>query len=317
MKSFFTIGEPMALLSAIQSGSLNTVDGFTRSLAGAEANVAIGMARLGFHTYYLSKVGTDCFGQFIVDTLKNEGVDTRYITSSSSHSTGMVVKALSQDGSDPAVDYLRKNSAASSMHCHDFSDVVIESDSHLHVTGISLALSPHTNELCHDLVSRAQRSGASISFDPNIRPALWTSEQDMVSALNDMAMRCNIVLPGLSEGCLLTGFETPEEIAQFYLSSSNVTLVVIKLGENGAYYHDKTRGEGYIDAVEVRHIVDTVGAGDAFAVGCVSALLENLDLQQAIGRATLFGATALTVRGDNESLMNQEQLLRMQGATLV
>ena len=308
----------MALLSAIQSGPLNTVDGFTRSLAGAEANVAIGMARLGFHTYYLSKVGTDCFGQFIVDTLKSEGVDTRiHYLFLLSFNRKWSLKLCPEMVVDPAVDYLRKNSAASSMHCHDFSDVVIKSDSHLHVTGISLALSSHTNELCHDLVSRAQKSGASVSFDPNIRPALWASEQEMVSALNDMAMRCNIVLPGLSEGRLLTGLETPEEIAQFYLSSPNVTLVVIKLGENGAYYHDKVRGEGYIDAVEVSHIVDTVGAGDAFAVGCVSALLENLDLQQAIGRAALFGATALTVRGDNESLMNRAQLLRMQGTTIV
>ena len=84
------------------------------------------------------------------------------------------------------------------------------------------------------------------------------------------------MLPGLAEGQQLTGLAQPRDIAAFYLEQG-AELVVLKLGPKGAYFRTADR-EGTIPAVPVAHVVDTVGAGDGFAVGVVSALLEGASI---------------------------------------
>ena len=107
-------------------------------------------------------------------------------------------------------------------------------------------------------------------------------------------------MPGLSEGRLLTGFEDPGDIAAFYLDLG-VEAVAIKLGPHGAYYRSQL-DQGFVAAVPVAKVVDTVGAGDGFAVGLISALLENLSLAQAVQRANWIGSRAVQSRGDMEGL---------------
>ena len=128
----------------------------------------------------------------------------------------------------------------------------------------------------------------------------------MRATVNALASRADWVLPGLDEGRLLTGQHTPEAIAKFY-RDQGASLVVVKLGREGAYF-DGLNGQGYVAATPVARVVDTVGAGDAFAVGVISGLLENLNLKQAVVRAAWMGAQAVQVRGDNEGLPTRAQL---------
>lgn len=96
----------------------------------------------------------------------------------------------------------------------------------------------------------------------------------MVEKLNRLAFRADWVLPCLKEGVILTGQQTPEGIADFYLSRG-VKAVVIKTGCDGASVQERQRRTGTVDAIKVDNVVDTVGAGDGFAVGVISALLEG------------------------------------------
>jgi 2-dehydro-3-deoxygluconokinase len=84
--------------------------------------------------------------------------------------------------------------------------------------------------------------------------------------------------------------------------------VVVKLGDAGAYY-DSDAVTGLVPAFPVSQIVDTVGAGDAFAVGVISGLLEKLPLQKAVERAAWMGARATQVRGDCEGFPSREELI--------
>lgn len=122
----------------------------------------------------------------------------------------------------------------------------------------------------------------------------------MIREVNALAGLAHWVLPGLSEGRLLTGFEDPGDIAAFYLDLG-VEAVAIKLGPHGAYYRSQL-DQGFVAAVPVAKVVDTVGAGDGFAVGLISALLENLSLAQAVQRANWIGSRAVQSRGDMEGL---------------
>ena len=111
---------------------------------------------------------------------------------------------------------------------------------------------------------------------------------------------------GIAEGRTLTGLHEPEDIAAFYLERG-ARAVVIKLGAEGAYWRSAD-GEGRVPGVKVEHIVDTVGAGDAFAVGVLSGRLEGLSWPATLARANWIGAQAIQVVGDIEGLPRREQL---------
>ncbi len=193
---------------------------------------------------------------------------------------------------------LRRGSAASRLGLAHIREEMLGAR-HLHATGIPPALSASACELSHELMRRMRGKGASLSFDPNLRPSLWPSERRMIAEINALAAHAHWVLPGLEEGRLLSGWQEPADIAAFYLDMG-VDAVAIKLGPSGAYYRD-AHGEGLVPGVPVATVVDTVGAGDGFAVGVVSALLEGCRCptrwRAATGSAAARYRSAATWRG--------------------
>ncbi|AYF48526.1 sugar kinase [Pseudomonas fluorescens] len=300
-----SFGETMAMFVAEQTGDLAQVAQFHKRIAGADSNVAIGLSRLGFNVAWLSRVGNDSLGRFVVDTLKNEGLDCRHVVVDPLHPTGFQLKSREEAGADPQVEYFRKGSAASRLSIAAISPALLQAR-HLHATGIPPALSDATHELSVELMTQMRKAGRSVSFDPNLRPSLWASQAQMISAINALAALADWVLPGLGEGRLLTGYDDPADIAAFYLDQG-AEAVAIKLGPDGAYFRTQM-DKGFIAAVPVEKVVDTVGAGDGFAVGMISALLENLSFPEAVQRGNWIGSRAVQSRGDMEGLPKREEL---------
>jgi 2-dehydro-3-deoxygluconokinase len=174
------------------------------------------------------------------------------------------------------------------------------------MTGIPLALSNETREFAKQALSFMKKQGRTISFDPNLRPTLWSSKEEMVSVTNEIAFHANYVLPGISEGELLTGFKNPRDIASFYLEKG-VELVVIKLGEEGAFYRTQLE-EGIVQGFKVQRVVDTVGAGDGFAVGVICGMLDSLSIHDAVIRGNAIGSLAVQAPGDHDGYPTRKQL---------
>ncbi|NCE86775.1 sugar kinase [Pseudomonas sp. Q1] len=294
-----SFGETMTMFVAEQTGDLAQVAQFHKRIAGADSNVAIGLSRLGFNVAWLSRVGNDSLGRFVLDSLKKEGLDCRHVAVDPLHPTGFQLKSREDSGADPQVEYFRKGSAASHLSIEAIQPALLQAR-HLHATGIPAALSDATRALSRELMMQMRKAGRSVSFDPNLRPSLWPDEQQMIREINALAALADWVLPGLSEGRLLTGFDDPADIAAFYLDQG-AEAVAIKLGPDGAYYRTRM-DQGFIAAVPVETVVDTVGAGDGFAVGMVSALLENLSFPEAVQRGNWIGSRAVQSRGDMEGL---------------
>ena len=156
------------------------------------------------------------------------------------------------------------------------------------------------------LVKQAKAAGVYISFDPNLRYQLWESREVMIQTINDLASYADLVLPGISEGKALMGSEDPEKIADFYQELGAKT-VIIKLGSKGAFVRDGSESST-VPGYKVEKVVDTVGAGDGFAVGVISARLEGLSMKEAAQRGNAIGALQIMVPGDNEGLPNREKL---------
>ncbi|CAI8811298.1 sugar kinase [Pseudomonas sp. IT-P171] len=300
-----SFGETMAMFVADHNGDLANVDHFHKRIAGADSNVAIGLSRLGFNVAWLSRVGDDSLGRFVIDTLRKEGIDCSNVAIDAEHPTGFQLKSRTDDGDDPMVEYFRRGSAASHLSPQSILPELLKAR-HLHATGIPAALSETARQMSFELMTRMREAGRSVSFDPNLRPSLWASTQQMITEINRLAALADWVLPGLSEGRLLTGFEDPADIAAFYLDRG-AEAVAIKLGPHGAYYRTHL-DEGFVAGVPVETVVDTVGAGDGFAVGMISALLENHSFADAVKRANWIGSRAVQSRGDMEGLPTRSEM---------
>ena len=302
-----TIGEAMAMFVATETGELADVEHFVKRVAGAELNVATGLARLGLSVGWVSRVGEDSFGRFVLNSLAKEGIDACGVSKDGRFATGFQLKSKVENGTDPIVEYFRKGSAASHLSPDDFNEAYFASARHLHLSGVAAALSESSYALLDRAARTMKAQGKTISFDPNLRPTLWKSEAEMVEKLNQLAFQADWVLPGLKEGMILTGLQTPEAIADFYLTRG-VRAVIIKTGSDGAWYKTADGEQGAVSAVKVDNVVDTVGAGDGFAVGVISALLEGKPLPQAVKRGNKIGSLAIQVQGDSEGLPTREAL---------
>ncbi|QHM92892.1 sugar kinase [Kosakonia sacchari] len=302
-----TIGEAMAMFVASETGDLADAGQFIKRAAGAELNVATGLARLGLQVCWVSRVGDDSFGRFILNTLRKENISTAGVTLDGRYATGFQLKSKAENGTDPIVEYFRKGSAASHLSTDDFHAALFNEARHLHLSGVAAALSASSYTLLEHAAQSMKAQGKTISFDPNLRPVLWKSEAEMVEKLNRLAFQADWVLPGLKEGMILTGENTPQGIADFYLQRG-VKAVVIKTGADGAWFKTASGEQGAVAPVKVENVVDTVGAGDGFAVGVISALLEGKTLPEAVRRGNAIGALAIQVPGDSEGLPTRAEL---------
>lgn len=300
-------GEAMLLLVADKPGPLEDASAFYKRTAGAETNVAIGLSRLGLRVGWASRLGTDSMGRALLKAMQSEGIDCSKVICDASQSTGFQFKGRVTDGSDPPVESHRKGSAASHMAADDVDEVWLRSARHLHATGVFAALSASSLLAAHRTLDVMRAAGRSISFDTNLRPGLWASTEVMRREINMLAAKADWVLPGIEEGLLLTGHDEPGAVARFY-RALGARLVVVKLGAAGAYYDSDVAGTGYVEGFAVPQVIDTVGAGDGFAAGVVSALLEGCDVRTAVTRGAWIGARAVQVLGDTEGLPTRTQL---------
>ncbi|SFN28867.1 sugar kinase [Proteiniclasticum ruminis] len=299
-----TFGETMVLFNPETQGPLRYVGTFTKSIGGAESNVAIALARLGHKAGWFSKLGDDEFGRYIKSTVMGEEVDVSRVKKDPKRTTGILFKERFSTV-NPNVYYYRKGSAASHLMMEDLDMDYIASAKILHVTGISLALSEEMREAVFYAVREAKKRGVLISFDPNIRLKLWSKEEARETIL-EMVKLTDLLFPGKEEAELLLGLTEPEEIADSFLNLG-VQTVALKLGKSGCYVKNKET-EAFVHGYTVDHPVDTVGAGDGYAAGFLSGYLENLSLTECAQRANAVGAMATLVKGDMEGFPYKDQV---------
>ena len=287
-KGLILAGEPMGLLIAQSEGTLGSVTGYDLAVAGAEFNVAVGVARLGHRVTYLTKLGRDPFGERIIHVPSE-------------------IKGRVHAG-DPPIFYFRAGSAASTLAPEDVEAIDFSSYSHIHLTGILPALTASTRAAVDLMFERARTAGLTISFDPNLRSQLWPDERTMRENINDLAARADIVLPGTAEGKILVGSDDPAAISDYY-QKRGARVVITKCGSAGAYVADGAE-RCHVAGFRVREVVDTVGAGDGFAAGVLTGLMEGLSMHDAVRRGTAIGAIQVMSRGDNEGLPTPAELER-------
>ncbi len=290
MTDVVTFGETMV---SLRSDAPLTLPGpLTARMAGAESNVAIGLARLGHGVAWASRVGDDTYGRLMVSVVRGEGVDT-HVTIDPTRPTGLMV-AAARTPDVTSVTYYRAGSAASAIAVDDVTGLVASRPRVIHVTGITAALSASAREAVEHAVRHA--GDALVSLDVNHRARLWPAEE-AGAVLRPLLDHVDLVI-GSPEELVLLGGRTD-------LIARGIE-VVEKRGSDGAAAF---RGDEQVVMPALRvTAVDPVGAGDAFTAGYLSALLDGEDLRGRLDRGVVLGAFAVSAKGDYEGLPYRSEL---------
>lgn len=298
-----TIGESMVVLSPKTPGAMRYCTEFTRFFAGAESNVAIALTRLGHSVSWVSQVGDDEFGTALLSFVRGEGVDTSLVRVSDAGPTGLLFKEV-RHSNDIRIQYYRDGSAASYMHPGILSEEQFIGLKIYHVTGITPGLSESAYELIIQALDWCKKYGVTVVFDPNIR-GKFLKQPTYLQKLKQVLSYADVFLPNVQEAAQLLGMQTIQELAKASLSLG-IKTTIIKDGKTGAYYFTSDE-EGFVPHFDVT-IVDSVGAGDAFAAGIISGLLDGLPLEKTVRTANAMGALAITAVGDITNLPTPREL---------
>jgi 2-dehydro-3-deoxygluconokinase len=312
----------MASFVAHDRGPLSESRTFLRGEAGAEANVAVALARLGHGVVYIGRVGEDGLGAAIARRLRGEGVDVSYLTIDEAASTGVMVRELRDLGPSEVV-YWRAGSAGSRLGPDDV-DAALErfrSARWLHLTGITPALSNDAAGAVERAVELASEASLTISLDLNVRRRLW-DEATAAAALARLAGRVDVVMGSLEEVALVAGLASslragaaadPERAADALLAIGPRS-VVVKLGAQGGLERS-TDGAGATTvrrpAYPVQQVVDPVGAGDAFSAAWIAFRLEGRGPEEALRAANACGAAVISSVGDQAGIPTRAELDRL------
>ncbi len=283
-----TIGEAMVVLAPAPGIRLATADSVTLGTAGAEANVARTVARLGGRVAWVGALGAGPLGDRIVADLHASGVDVSHVIRDATAPTGLYLKDTDESRAT-AMYYYRKNSAASKMDAGLLA--ALPRRTVLHLSGITAAISESGLQL-----TRAALLGTHhglVSFDVNHRPALWLG-RDAAPVLAELANAADLVFVGLDEAAALWGTDNIESIRALLPAPATV---IVKDGEIGATAH-LADGDTHFEPSPVIDVIEPVGAGDAFAAGYLHALIQGRSERERLRAGHASAGRALMTTDD-------------------
>ncbi|MEM3715804.1 MAG: sugar kinase [Candidatus Bathyarchaeia archaeon] len=306
MLDVVSLGEMLVQFNPITTGPLRHVVYFEKHAAGSEANFLIGMVRLGFKAGFITRIGNDEFGKYILSVLRGEGVDTSRVKVDDEAPTGIYfVQRGYPIPEKSSVLYYRRGSAASRMSPEDIDEDYIKSSRLLHLTGITPALSDSCKEAVFKSLKVAVENKVMVSFDTNIRLKLWLKAEKARETLLPIIEKADIVLTEPEDAEILIGEKDPRKIIDRILALGP-RIVAVKLGAEGAVASD---GREVVMKPGFKvPVVDVIGAGDAFAASFIASILRGRSLEEALMFGNVSGALVVTVRGDIENLPSWEDI---------
>jgi 2-dehydro-3-deoxygluconokinase len=304
MIDVMTVGETMAVVAPVLPEPLETAATFALGTAGAESNVAQYLAERGHKVAWASRVGDDALGRRIVQDLASPGIDLSYLVVDPTAPTGVMFKDPGPESTQ--VHYYRAKSAASRMGPELAERLPWRRIGLLHLSGITPALSASCQALTRALFARAAHEGVPVSFDVNFRAALW-SVSTAAPVLLDFANKSDYVFVGLDEAqALWPNLGSAGDVRALIDGPGRL---IVKDGAVAATEFDRLH-HTIVPASRV-DVVEAVGAGDAFAAGYLSAMLDGGHAAGRLGRGHEFACRALSCTNDfqatSETMVSDER----------
>ena len=246
---------------------------FLQGFGGDTSNAIIAAARQGARTAYLSRLGRDVFGQWLMDLWAQEGVHTGGVMwDDTGAPTGLYFVTHGPKGHE--FSYARAGSAASRMQPQDLSVDLIQSSRHLHVSGISQAISESATDTVFAAIELARLGSTEVAYDPNVRLRLWSAERARSVILKTMSL-CDWFMPSLEDLQWLSGLQDEHALLD-WCHAHGSHRVILKMGGRGVWFSliDSHRTHWSAHPVQVK---DATGAGDCFDGAFLSQLSVAFD----------------------------------------
>lgn len=248
---------------------------YLQGFGGDTSNFAVAAARQGARVAYLSALGDDPYGAMLRQLWDEEGVDHTSVETDAQAFTAIYF--VTHGAAGHQFSFFRSGSAASRMTPNRLPRARIAAAKVLHLSGISLAISPSASDTCFAAIECARDAGVKVSFDTNLRLKLWPVQRAR-AVMNDVIAQADICLPSYDDIVAISGLTDPDALVDHCLRLGART-VALKLGEKGAIV--ATARERYRIAPAVCQPVDATGAGDAFGGAFVARLVAGDDLATA------------------------------------
>jgi len=284
-----------------EKGGLVVFDELEMHSGGCANNTAIGLAKLGIDVGAVGRIGTDKFGDFVLQTLNDNHVDTRGVVRDAKTNTSVTFVTVASDGERSFLHYMGSNGIFSEADV-DFN--LIRASKILHVAG-SFVMPKLDGEPTAHILRTAREAGVVTSLD-----TVWDTSGNWLKTLEPCLPHIDVFLPSIEEAKQLTGLDSPPDIARF-LMDYGIHTVGLKMGDRGSYVRSGTE-EFYVPAYEV-DVVDTTGAGDAYVAGFLAGTVMGWDLKRTSELASAAGAACVTAIGTTAGIKDFEETMAVAG----
>lgn len=324
-----TFGEIMLRLAPYNYERIIQAGQFQAIYGGGEGNVAVSLAQLGNHAWFVTRLPENSVGDAALNTLRRYGVDTEHVLRGG---TRLGIYFLEHGASirPSNVIYDRAHSAISEIQPDmiDWSDVFKDKD-WFHITGITPAISRSASDVSLQAVKAAKEANLKVSCDLNYRKKLWTREQAR-EVMSELVQYVDVIIANEEDAADVFGIHADEtdvtsgkldtevyqSVARQLMKQGNAELVAITLRESLSasdnnwsamlYDGDKT----YTSRKYHIHLIDRVGGGDSFGAGLIHAILAGMDKQKSLEFAVAASGLKQTIPGDI-NLMNESEVLKI------
>ena len=283
-----------------EKGKLALFDELEIHAGGCANNTAIVLARLGIPAGAMGKIGTDVFGNLLLQTLTDNGVNTVGMQQDANASTSFTFVAIASDGERTFYHYIGANGELCEA---DLDWELIKTVKILHIAG-ALVMPSFDGAPMANVLRKAKTLGITTSLD-----TAYDATGKWMEALEPCLPYIDIFMPSIVEAQYLTGLSESREITQFLRNNYNIYTIAIKMGENGSYV-STPEAEHFAPAYPV-NVVDATGAGDAYAAGFLAGTIMDWDLKATAELASATGAACVTAIGATAGIQNLEETLKI------
>ena len=283
-----------------EKGKLALFDELEIHTGGCANNTALVLARLGVSAGAMGKIGTDAFGDLILQALIDNGVDATGMRQDADVSTSFTFVAIASDGERTFYHYIGANGELCEA---DLNWELIKTTKILHIAG-ALVMPRFDGAPMANVLREAKRLGITTSLD-----TAYDATGKWMETLEPCLHHVDIFMPSIVEAQQLTGLSECGEIAQFLRNHYNIQTIAIKMGENGSYI-STPETELSVPAYPV-NVVDATGAGDAYVAGFLAGIIMGWDLEATGELASATGAACVTAIGTTAGIQNLEETLKI------
>ncbi len=305
MAEVVTFGETMIRLSTPRFHRLEQTPSLDVRAGGAEANVAVALARLGTPVAYVTRMTRNPLGRFIEDQVRAHGVDTSHLLWTDDDRVGLYFVEFGASPRASVVYYDRKGSAMSRLQPGDVDwEAVLAGARHFHTSGITPALSGSCRAATVEALQSAKEAGLTVSIDLNYRSKLWSPEEAQAT-MTELMQYADFLITSEGDGRDVFGIAAPDrrQLAETLTETFKVKAVAITTGAFISQWRSQltavmlAEGEFYETKTYDLEIVDRLGTGDSCAAGFLWGWLRG-EVQRGLDVGVALGALKQSAPGD-------------------